>query len=93
MRYLLTLFVHLLLLISSTVRAGEPTRAAPPVEQEPTDAKAVKIVLIAGSNFFKPGEHEYVGGPPRCLLSSQGSEVFQRPPLLSFVGSDACPCC
>src|SRR5439155_17073153 len=32
------------------------------VEQQPTDPKAAKIVLIAGSNFFKPGEHEYVGG-------------------------------
>lgn len=39
-----------------------PSRAEPPVEQLPTDPKAVKIVLVAGSNFYKPGEHEYVGG-------------------------------
>src|SRR3954463_12611000 len=62
MRYLLTLVLPLLLLIPSATGAEEPTRADPPVEQQPTDAKAAKIVLIAGSNFFKPGEHEYLGG-------------------------------
>src|SRR5262245_55589418 len=39
-----------------------PSRAEPPVEQLPTNPKVVKIVLIAGSNFYKAGEHEYVGG-------------------------------
>lgn len=33
-----------------------------PVEELPKDPKAVKIVLIAGTNFFKPGEHEYMAG-------------------------------
>ncbi len=32
------------------------------VEENPTDPKATKIVLIAGSNYFKPGEHEYIAG-------------------------------
>lgn len=32
------------------------------VEQSPTDANAAKIVFIAGGNYFKPGEHEYVAG-------------------------------
>lgn len=32
------------------------------VEEKPTDPKATKIVLIAGSNYFKPGEHEYIAG-------------------------------
>lgn len=32
------------------------------LEESPTAAGATKIVLVAGSNFFKPGEHEYVGG-------------------------------
>lgn len=32
------------------------------VEDNPTDRKAIKIVLVAGSNYFKPGEHEYVAG-------------------------------
>ena len=32
------------------------------VEENPTDPEATKIVLIAGSNYFKPGEHEYIAG-------------------------------
>lgn len=32
------------------------------IEEPPTDPKATKIVLIAGSNYFKPGEHEYLAG-------------------------------
>lgn len=35
------------------------------VEEQPKDPKLAKIVLVAGSNFFKPGEHEYV---PGCAL-------------------------
>ncbi len=33
-----------------------------PLEEQPKDPKQAKVVLIAGSNFFKPGEHEYVAG-------------------------------
>lgn len=33
--------------------------ATPPVEELPKDPKAKKIVLIAGSTYFKPGEHDY----------------------------------
>lgn len=33
-----------------------------PIEVPPSDSKLAKIVLIAGSNYFKPGEHEYVAG-------------------------------
>ncbi len=32
------------------------------IEEQPADPQAAKIVLIAGSNYFKPGEHEYVAG-------------------------------
>lgn len=32
------------------------------VEEQPKDPKAAKIVLIAGSNFFKAGEHDYIAG-------------------------------
>jgi hypothetical protein len=42
--------------------ADGPSRATPPVEQQPADPQAAKVVLIAGSNFYNPGEHEYVGG-------------------------------
>jgi hypothetical protein len=32
------------------------------LEQRSPDSKLAKIVFIAGSNFYKPGEHEYIGG-------------------------------
>src|SRR5438552_638390 len=35
------------------------------LEEQPKDAKAAKIVFIAGSNLYQPGEHEYIGG---CAL-------------------------
>jgi squalene-hopene/tetraprenyl-beta-curcumene cyclase len=35
------------------------------LEKQPSDPKLKKIVFIAGSNFYKPGEHEYVAG---CAL-------------------------
>ena len=49
-----------LLLSLLPARAGE--RAKVPLEETPADPKAAKVVLIAGSNYFKPGEHEYVAG-------------------------------
>ena len=51
--------------------ASSPTSAAEPgskfptaaqIEVLPTDSKLTKILLIAGSNVYKPGEHEYVAG-------------------------------
>jgi hypothetical protein len=48
--------------------AGDKTPTLPKgftLEEQPTDAKAAKIVFIAGSNFYKPGEHEYIAG---CAL-------------------------
>jgi hypothetical protein len=47
------------------VPAADPPSGLPrglQLEEQPKDAKQIKIVLIAGSNFFKAGEHEYVGG-------------------------------
>jgi hypothetical protein len=32
------------------------------VEEQPKDPTQVKIVLVAGSSFYKAGEHEYIGG-------------------------------
>lgn len=52
------------LVASGPILAGEP-KSPPrgvPIEVQPKDPKAIKIVLIAGSNAFKPGEHEYVAG-------------------------------
>jgi type 1 glutamine amidotransferase len=48
--------------------AGDKTAKLPKgitLEEQPKDAKAAKIVFLAGSNFYKPGEHEYIGG---CAL-------------------------
>jgi len=45
--------------------ADEPTSRVPPgfvVEEPSSSAELTKIVLVAGSNFFKPGQHEYIGG-------------------------------
>lgn len=48
-----------------------------PVEVQPTDPKLAKIVLVAGTNFFKPGEHEYVAGcAVLCDLLQQTQGVF-----------------
>jgi trehalose utilization protein len=48
-----------------TVESADPGPKLPKgvtLEEQPRDAKQVKIVLVAGSNAFKAGEHEYVGG-------------------------------
>lgn len=45
--------------------AAEPGSRFPSdatLEEQPTDPKLAKIVLVAGSNVYKPGEHEYVAG-------------------------------
>src|SRR5947208_16355170 len=52
----------LLLVLLALPAADGPSKAAPPVEQQPADPKAAKVVLVAGSNYYKPGEHEYVAG-------------------------------
>jgi hypothetical protein len=51
-------FLALLLAASPALAADPPI----PVEVPPTDPKAAKVVLVAGSNYFKPGEHDYVAG-------------------------------
>ncbi|HWA97411.1 MAG TPA: ThuA domain-containing protein [Pirellulales bacterium] len=59
-------------------RADEP-RLPPAVvlEQQPGDAQATKIVFVAGSNYFKPGQHEYIGGCAALMdLARQTRGVF-----------------
>ena len=66
MRFAISLF--LLAFVGLSVHAGDKAPKLPKgiaLEEQPKDAKAAKVVFIAGSNFFKPGEHEYVGG---CAL-------------------------
>jgi hypothetical protein len=53
------------LLAVGAVNAGTPAPKLPPgvkIEEQPTDAKQTKIVLIAGTNYFKRGEHDYAAG-------------------------------
>jgi type 1 glutamine amidotransferase len=53
----------LCLLVTSLVGAADvPLPAGLKLEEQPSDPQATKIVLVAGSNYFKPGEHEYVAG-------------------------------
>ncbi|HZZ82494.1 MAG TPA: ThuA domain-containing protein [Gemmataceae bacterium] len=68
MRYFLVPLAGLLLLGVMPIHAGEKTTKLPKgitLEQQPPDTKLAKIVFLAGSNFYKPGEHEYIGG---CAL-------------------------
>src|SRR5262245_37894957 len=51
----------LLITVASVALAQPPAKNAPPIEEPPADPKAAKIVIIAGSNYFKAGEHDYVG--------------------------------
>jgi Trehalose utilisation len=57
MHYRFTLTLTLTLAIAT---ASPLVADGLPIEEPVTDPNAVKIVLIAGSNYFKPGEHEYV---------------------------------
>lgn len=49
-------------LAASFAAAVLPSVSAGPVEEPPADPKAAKVVLVAGSNFYKSGEHEYAAG-------------------------------
>ena len=47
------------------VLSAEPATRLPAgvvLEEACPDTSLTKVVLIAGSNFFKPGQHEYIGG-------------------------------
>lgn len=62
-------FVHvsvlLVLVMASPLFANEKKPFLPKgiaLEEQPANGKLKKIVFIAGSNYYKPGEHEYIGG-------------------------------
>src|SRR5438105_8567714 len=60
--------ILLALLFAAPIDAGDKMPKLPKgiaLEEQPKDASLKKIVFIAGSNFYKPGEHEYIGG---CAL-------------------------
>jgi hypothetical protein len=76
----LLLSIAILLAPLATLAAGEKTPKLPKgitLEEQPKDAKAIKIVFIAGSNFYKPGEHEYIAGCAALMdLVKQTPGVF-----------------
>lgn len=60
-----TLFLPVLLLATLPFASAEDLKRPlndPAVEVLPTDSKLAKIVFVAGSNFYKPGEHDYIAG-------------------------------
>src|SRR5688572_18025477 len=63
-RSLVALALALVAVAAPSAAAGDKVKLPPGValEEQPKDPKQVKVVLVAGSNFFKPGEHEYVAG-------------------------------
>src|SRR2546421_10638557 len=55
--------IGLWLLALTTPAVAQPKLPAGlTLEEQPQDPKQTKIVLVAGSNVYKPGEHEYVAG-------------------------------
>src|SRR5262245_36845469 len=73
------------LAMSVVVEAGEKSPPLPKgivLEEQPNDEKAAKILFIAGSNFFKPGEHEYVGGC--ALLMDMVKQTKDVAPVLAL---------
>ena len=65
------------LLLAGTAEAQPKLPAGIVLEEQPRDAKQVKIVLVAGPNFMKVGEHEYIGNCAVLMdLLRQSPNVF-----------------
>jgi trehalose utilization protein len=82
---LVILALLLVSVLAQPIEAGDKTPKLPKgitLEEQPKDAKLAKIVFIAGSNYYKPGEHEYIGGCALLMdLVRQTPGVF---PVLAF---------
>ena len=66
-------------LVVGGLSAGPAPKLPPGVklEERPTEAQVTKIVLVAGPNYYKAGEHEYVAGCAVLMdLLRQTSGVF-----------------
>jgi hypothetical protein len=66
--------------------AGTEEQAKVPLEEQPTDAKLAKIVLVAGLPTKKPGEHEYFAG---CAVLQQ--LLKQTPGVFPVLARDGWP--
>jgi type 1 glutamine amidotransferase len=71
-------FLALLLLAVPLLGADVPKLA---VEVPPTDSKSTKIVLVAGSNFYKKGEHDYI---PNCAALADLLRQSNVAPVLAL---------
>ncbi len=71
------------LCLAATLRAQESTV---PLEVEPTDPKLTRIVLVAGVNSAKIGEHEYFAGT--VLLADL---LRQTPGVFPIIARDGWP--
>jgi type 1 glutamine amidotransferase len=81
----LAIVVLTFLVLPSMLVAGGKTPPLPKgikLEEQSTDAKAAKILFIAGSNYYKPGEHEYIGGC--ALLMDLVKQSPQVAPVLAL---------
>lgn len=52
-------FLAMVLALAPTLASAADLPNGWKLEEPPSDPKATKVVLIAGSNFYKPGEHDY----------------------------------
>lgn len=67
--------------VSAEPEAKKPVGLA--LEEQPRDPKQAKIVLVAGSSFFRAGEHEYLAG---CALLAD--QLRQTPGVFPVLARD-----
>src|SRR5436305_548471 len=67
-------------LLGTALRAADPDpydQSGVPIEVQPTDPKAIKIVIVAGRQSHGPGEHEFFAGSAILMkLLQQTPGVF-----------------
>src|SRR5262245_8080820 len=78
---LVTVIALTLALVAGPAWAADPDpfdQSGVPIEVQPTDTKATKIVLVAGKASHGPGEHEFFAGCAilmKLLKQTPGVEV------------------
>jgi len=75
--------------LANPVQAADPDpydQSGVPIEQLPTDARAIKIVLVAGRASHGPGEHEFFAGCAVLMKLLQ-----QTPGVFPVVARDGWP--
>jgi len=76
-----------MLVFSSVIRAADAPTAQPaspfPIEEESPDPKLAKIVLVGGSTYYKPGEHEYL-----ATCAALRHLLLQNPGVFPVIAKD-----